>query len=68
LTVVYVTVVSIATEYGENQRFRAMIDPILLATFGAFLVTAGMSAYRAARARNPQPQTEISADPALAEP
>ena len=29
-TVFFVTAVSIATEYGENGRFRVMIDPILL--------------------------------------
>jgi hypothetical protein len=26
----YVTVISIATEYGENSRFRTMIDPLLI--------------------------------------
>ena len=39
LTVLYVTVVSVATEYGENQRFRAMIDPVLLGVFSAQLAT-----------------------------
>ena len=42
VTVLYVTIVSIATEYGENQRFRAMIDPILVGVFAAQLVAIVM--------------------------
>jgi hypothetical protein len=37
LTVIYITIISIAAEYGENQRFRAMIDPILLSVLCAQL-------------------------------
>jgi hypothetical protein len=42
LTVAYLTVISIATEYGENQRFRAMIDPLLLAIVVTELVAVGI--------------------------
>jgi hypothetical protein len=45
LTVVYATVVSIATEYGENQRFRVMVDPIVLGVFVAQLVALGTRMY-----------------------
>ena len=37
LTVMYVAVVSIATEYGENQRFRVLTDPLVLGILAAQL-------------------------------
>ena len=49
-TVVYVTIISIATEYGENQRFRAMIDPVLLGVFFAQLASYGLRLYKRSRA------------------
>src|SRR5262249_54967471 len=50
-TVAYLTAISIATEYGENQRFRAMIDPLLLAVVVAELVALGMRAVGSRRRR-----------------
>jgi hypothetical protein len=38
LTVAYVTVISILTEFGENSRFRVLVDPILLGVLAAQLV------------------------------
>jgi len=37
-TVAFVTIVSIATEFGENERFRVMIDPILVGVVVAQLL------------------------------
>ena len=39
LTTIYVTVISIATEYGENERFRVLLDPILIGVLVAQLLT-----------------------------
>jgi hypothetical protein len=30
LTTIYITAVSIATEYGENERFRVLLEPIVI--------------------------------------
>ena len=38
-TVVFVTLVSIATEYGENGRFRFLVDPIVIGLAVAQVVT-----------------------------
>lgn len=38
-TTIYVTVVSVATEYGENERFRVLLDPIVLGVLVAQLLT-----------------------------
>lgn len=37
LTVVYVSIVGNSADFGENQRFRFVIDPMLLILLGAFL-------------------------------
>jgi hypothetical protein len=55
LTTAYVTVISIAIEYGENQRFRAMIDPLLIGILLAETVTLGLRAFRS---RRPEPEFE----------
>ncbi|NJN80842.1 MAG: hypothetical protein HC802_00135 [Caldilineaceae bacterium] len=33
MTIWYVTMISVSSEYGENARFRAQIDPILFTVF-----------------------------------
>jgi hypothetical protein len=38
-TTIYITVVSVATEYGENERFRVLLDPIILGVLVAQLLT-----------------------------
>ncbi len=40
-TVAFVTTVSIATEYGENSRFRFLVDPILIGALVAAVVDGG---------------------------
>jgi hypothetical protein len=51
LTVAYTAVVSIATEYGENARFRFIVDPMVLGVLGAIVATGvtRVSASRSAR-------------------
>jgi hypothetical protein len=62
-TVVYVTVVSIATEYGENQRFRAMVDPLLLSVLCAQVVAFALR-WLQARRRVPTPDRRFEPTPA----
>ncbi len=47
-TVAFVTAVSIATEYGENTRFRFLVDPILIGALVATVVD-GLMRLRARR-------------------
>ena len=47
-TVAFVTAVSIATEYGENSRFRFLVDPILIGVLVAAVVD-GATRLRARR-------------------
>ena len=60
-TVAFVALVSIATEYGENGRFRFLVDPIVIGLAVAQVVT-WIGAWRsrrtdAAAAEPPRPET-----------
>jgi hypothetical protein len=50
-TVLYLTIVSITTEFGENARFRTMADPLLLGLGAAALAAQVQLAVRALRSR-----------------
>ena len=50
-TVAFVTAVSIATEYGENSRFRFLVDPILIGALVAAVVD-GAARVRSRRGRD----------------
>ncbi len=50
-TVAFVTAVSIATEYGENSRFRFLVDPILI---GALVAAVADGAARLRSRRGPE--------------
>ena len=59
-TVAFVTIVSIATEYGENSRFRFLVDPILI---GALVAAVVDGATRLRSRRSPE---VVSAAPTTA--
>ena len=49
-TVAFVALVSIATEYGENGRFRFLVDPIVIGLAVAQVVTFAQSRRRGSSA------------------
>jgi hypothetical protein len=52
-TVLFVTAVSVATEYGENGRFRFLVDPILIGVTAAVITDLGLRIVRGRRSRSP---------------
>ncbi|MCU1468752.1 MAG: hypothetical protein JWM72_4680 [Actinomycetia bacterium] len=45
-TTIFITVISVATEYGENERFRVLLEPIVIGVLTAHVLTIASRLFR----------------------
>ena len=63
VTVVFVALVSIATEFGENFRFRFLVDPLVIGlAVGETVTWIGRRGWRRGARRSGTPQSAPAAN------